>query len=422
MGPDRERMLDLIVRWEEARAQGQDLRPEAFCGDCAELLSGFRRQVERLGEVEWLNGPIEAALTTPGGVPQSPPDDDLPRLLADRYRLDAPVGAGGFGRVYRGFDTWLERTVAVKVPRVDRPVTEGEVDQCRIEARKVARLRHPHIVPVHDVGREGATCFIVGEWIEGTNLATRIGEGRPGYREAARIVAEVADALGHAHASGFVHRDIKPANILIDPQGRAYLTDFGIAAVEEDLLRDISAAGTLPYMAPEQLGEEGGPVDHRADLYALGVVLYELLTGRRPFRAATPMEFRRQVLRDDPPSPRSIAPDVPEELERVCLRCLAKGPDERYQRRRGRCGLEGLSGALNRRSAGSLRSSPVSACGLLPPGLGAWSREQPWRCPSPRGGPPHGSKPRRHCMRLPAGPLQQPPFGHPRSMRIETPI
>jgi eukaryotic-like serine/threonine-protein kinase len=332
MGPDRERMLDLIVRWEEARAQGQDPRPEEFCGDCAELLSGFRRQVERLGEVEWLNGPIDAALTTPGGVPQSPRDDDLPRLLADRYRLDALVGAGGFGRVYRGFDTWLERTVAVKVPRVDRPVTEGEVDQCRIEARKVARLRHPHIVPVHDVGREGATCFIVGEWVEGTNLATRIGEGRPDYREAARIVAEVADALGHAHASGFVHRDIKPANILIDPQGRAYLTDFGIAAVEEDLLRDISAAGTLPYMAPEQLGEEGGPVDHRADLYALGVVLYELLTGRRPFRTATPMEFRRQVLRDDPPSPRSIAPDVPEELDRVCLRCLAKWPDERYQR------------------------------------------------------------------------------------------
>jgi eukaryotic-like serine/threonine-protein kinase len=332
MEADRERMLELIVRWEEARAQGQDPRPEEFCGDCAELLSGFRRQVERLGEVEWLNGPIDAAATTPGGVSQSPRDDDLPRLLADRYRLDALVGAGGFGRVYRGFDTWLERVVAVKVPRVDRPVTEGEVDQCRIEARKVARLRHPHIVPVHDVGREGATCFIVGEWVEGTNLATRIVEDRPRHREAARIVAEVADALGHAHAAGFVHRDIKPANILIDPQGRAYLTDFGIAAVEEDLLRDVSAAGTLPYMAPEQLGDEGGPVDHRADLYALGVVLYELLTGRRPFRAATPMEFRRQVLQDDPPSPRTIAPDVPEELERVCLRCLAKWPDERYQR------------------------------------------------------------------------------------------
>ena len=332
MGPDRERMLDLIVRWEEAKAQGQDPRPEEFCGDCAELLSGFRRQVEKLGEVEWLNGPIEVAAMTPGGVPQSPRDDDLPRLLADRYRLDALVGAGGFGRVYQGYDTWLERPVAVKVPRVDRPVTEGEADQCRIEARKVARLRHPNIVPVHDVGREGATCFIVGEWVEGANLAARITDDRPGCREAARIVADVANALGHAHGAGFVHRDIKPANILIDPQGRAYLTDFGIAVVEEDLLRDVTAAGTLPYMAPEQLGEGLGPVDHRADLYALGVVLYELLTSRRPFRATTPIELREKLFREGPPPPRSIEPDIPEELERVCLRYLAKRPEDRCQR------------------------------------------------------------------------------------------
>ena len=269
---------------------------------------------------------------TPGGVPQSLSDDDLPRLVADRYRLDALVGVGGFGRVYRAFDTWLERAVAVKVPRVDRPVTEGEVDQCRIEARKVARLRHPNIVPVHDVGREGAACFIVGEWVEGTNLATRIGEDRPDYVESARIVAEVADALGHAHGEGYVHRDIKPANILIDPRGRAYLTDFGIAVVEADLLRDVTAAGTLPYMSPEQLGEGHGPVDHRADLYALGVVLYELLTGGRPFRADTSMELRRRILGEDPPAPRSTRPDVPGELERICLRCLAKRPDERYQR------------------------------------------------------------------------------------------
>jgi serine/threonine protein kinase len=325
-------MLDLIVRWEEARAQGQDPRPEDFCRDCAELLSGFRRQVEHLGDVEWLNAPIETGTALTGRAPRLPRDDDLPRLLADRYRLDMLVGAGGFGRVYRGYDTWLERVVAVKVPRVDRPVTEGEVDQCRIEARKVARLRHPNIVPVHDVGREGATCFIVGEWVEGTNLAARIADDRPAYPEAAGIAAQVADALGHAHEAGFVHRDIKPANILIDPQGRAYLTDFGIAVVEEDLLRDVTAVGTLPYMAPEQLGEGLGPVDHRADLYALGVVLYELLTGRRPFQAAATIELREKLLREDPPPPRSIELEVPEGLERVCLRCLAKRPEDRYQK------------------------------------------------------------------------------------------
>jgi serine/threonine protein kinase len=332
MEPERDRMLDLIVRWEEARAQGRHPAPEEFCRECPGLLSEFRRQVEKLGEVGWLDGPIEAGATTPGAESAMAPDLDLPRMIADRYRLDAMVGAGGSGRVYRAFDTWLERVVAVKVPRVDRPVTEGEVDQCRVEARKVARLRHPNIVPVHDVGREGNTCFIVGEWVEGTDLAVRLRHDRPGYPEAARIVAQVADALGHAHEAGFIHRDIKPANVLIDPQGRAYLTDFGIAAVEEDLLRDVTAAGTLPYMAPEQLGEVLGPVHHRADLYALGVVLYELLTGRRPYWATTPVELREQILGGEPPPPRSVEPDIPEDLERVCQRCLARRPDERYQR------------------------------------------------------------------------------------------
>jgi serine/threonine protein kinase len=204
------------------------------------------------------------------------------------------------------------------------------VDECRVEARKVAKLRHPNIVPVHDVGQVGSTCFIVGEWIEGTNLALLIRENRPGYREAARIVAEIADALAHAHRAGFVHRDIKPANILIDAQGWAYLTDFGVAVIEEELLQDVTTAGTLPYMAPEQLGEEFGPMDHRADIYALGVVLYELLTGQRPFRGASPIELRTQILRDEPRPPRSVQPDVPEDLERICLRCLSKRPDHRY--------------------------------------------------------------------------------------------
>ena len=181
MGPEREVLLDLILRWEEAKAQGQDLKPEELCGDCPELLNGFRRQVQKLGDVDWLNMPIDAAAPTPGDVGQPPRDDDLPRLVANRYRLDALVGAGGFGRVYRGFDIWLERVVSVKVPRADRPVTEGEVDQCRIEARKVARLRHPNIVPVHDVGREGATCFIVGAWIDGEPT------WRPGSRRASQL-------------------------------------------------------------------------------------------------------------------------------------------------------------------------------------------------------------------------------------------
>jgi eukaryotic-like serine/threonine-protein kinase len=332
MTPNRDDILDLIVRREEAKARGQAPAPEELCRDRPELLGEFRRQVEKLERVEWLNEPVEGlTTTTPCDGPKDAPDLDLPRMMAGRYRLDALIGEGGFGRVYRGFDTWLERPVAVKVPRVDRPVTIPEVDLCRLEARKVARLRHPNIVAVHDVGQDDGTCFIVSEWIDGVDLAARIEGDRPSSRESARIVAEVAEALGHAHRMGFVHRDIKPGNILLDHQGRAYLTDFGIAVVEEELLRDVGAAGTLPYMAPEQLDEVLGPLDHRADLYSLGVVLYESLTGRRPFRASSPMDLRERIVAGGPPPPRSIEPGVPEGLERICLRCLARRPEERYQ-------------------------------------------------------------------------------------------
>jgi serine/threonine protein kinase len=332
MMPDRDTILDLIVRWEEAKACGQAPAPEELCRDRPELLGEFRRQVAKLEQVDWLNEPIESVSTaTSCGCPKDAPDLELPRMMAGRYRLDSLIGQGGFGRVYRGFDTWLERPVAVKVPRVDRPVTIPEVDLCRLEARKVARLRHPNIVAVHDVGQDGSTCFIVSEWINGMDLATRIKKNRPTRLESARVVAEVAGALGHAHRTGYVHRDIKPANILLDSQGQAYLTDFGIAVVEEELLRDVGAAGTLPYMAPEQLDETIGPVDHRADIYSLGVVFYESLLGRRPFRAPTATELREQIIAGSPPSPRSIDPSVPAELERICLRCVARRPEDRYQ-------------------------------------------------------------------------------------------
>ncbi|MGP0066947.1 MAG: serine/threonine-protein kinase [Isosphaeraceae bacterium] len=332
MTRSREEILELIVRWEEAKAQGHSPAPEELCRDCPDRLDEFRRQIEKLGQVDWLNQPLDVTGTSAVGQAESiRPEMDLPRTLADRYRLDTLIGVGGFGRVYKGFDTWLDRTVAVKVPKVDRPVGVEEVDQCRIEAKKVARLRHPNIVPVHDVGKDGGSCFIVSEWIEGENLADRIKDQRLPQRQAVGIVAEVADALGHAHAHGYVHRDVKPANILLDGSGRAYLTDFGIAVVEEELLRDVGAAGALPYMAPEQLDSRLGRADHRADIYALGVVFFELLTGRRPFQGASAFGLREQILAGDIPPPRTIEPSVPEVLERFCLRCLAQNPDDRYQ-------------------------------------------------------------------------------------------
>jgi serine/threonine protein kinase len=338
MTSDRDQILDLILLWEAARGQGRDPRPEEICRDRPDLLSEFRRHVRELEEVDWLNEPIESqetatatATATAHEGPKDPAGLALPRVMAGRYRLDSLIGEGGFGRVYRGFDTWLERPVAVKVPRVDRPVTTPELDLCRLEARKVARLRHPNIVAVHDVGQDEGTCFIVSEWIDGVDLATRLKRDRPTFPESARIVAEVAEALGYAHRAGYVHRDIKPANILLDDRGRSYLTDFGIAVLEEELLRDVGAAGTLPYMAPEQLDESLGPVDHRADIYSLGVVLYELLTGRRPFRTGSPQELRDKIVAGSPPPPRLTEALVPEGLVRICTRCLEKRADDRYQ-------------------------------------------------------------------------------------------
>jgi eukaryotic-like serine/threonine-protein kinase len=282
--------------------------------------------------VQWLDRPIEGiASTASGNIPKGSRGFDLPRTMAGRYRLDVLSGEGGFGRVYRGFDTWLERPVAVKVPRMDRPVTVPMVDLCRLEARKVARLKHPHIVAVHDVGQDGGSASSSPSGSTAWTWPPGSGPIAPPYPEAARIVAEVAEALGYAHRMGYVHRDIKPANILLDRQGEAYLTDFGIAVVEAELLGDKSAAGTLPYMAPEQLHEAPGPMDHWADIYSLGVVLYELLTGRRPFRAASPIELREQILGVEPQPPRSIVPDAPAGLETICLRCLTKRPEDRYQ-------------------------------------------------------------------------------------------
>src|SRR4051812_28497411 len=156
MTPDRDAILDLIVRWEEAKARGQAPKPEELCRDRPELLGEFRRQVEKLEQVEWLNEPIEALSTKAScDCPKDAPDLDLPRMMAGRYRLDALIGMGGFGRVYRGFDTWLERPVAVKVPPVGRPVTSPQGDLCRLGARKGARPRHPNPVagPHRGAGR-----------------------------------------------------------------------------------------------------------------------------------------------------------------------------------------------------------------------------------------------------------------------------
>jgi hypothetical protein len=262
--------------------------------------------------------------------PNTAEQQGLPDRIG-RYRVERVLGEGGFGLVYLAHDDQLQRLVAIKVPHRERVAQPEDAEAYLTEARTVANLDHPNIVPVHDVGStQEFPCFAVSKFIDGTDLAKKIKQSHLSLHEAVELVATVAEALHYAHKQGLVHRDIKPGNILLDRSGKPFVTDFGLAFQEEDVGKGPHYAGTPGYMSPEQARKEGHRVDGRSDIFSLGVVFYELLTGRRPFRGDTREELLEKITSVEARPPRQVDDTIPKELERICLKALAKRASERY--------------------------------------------------------------------------------------------
>jgi serine/threonine-protein kinase len=322
---DDDRLAELLLTWEERYQRGDDVPAAELCRECPDLFPALVERIELLRRVLWVNRPPGDDGQQPGGELPSEP-------LVGRYRLEERVGEGGHGQVFRAFDLQLQRPVAVKIPRPDfLLVRPNGRDAFVEEARRLARFSYPGIVRVYDVGLHDGYDFIVSEWIDGIDLAQFISAGIIQVREAARIGAELARHLHHAHERGFVHRDVKPANILLQTDGRVIVTDFGIAVEAGAPGRESGGTGTISYMAPERLSGNAG-ADVRIDVYGLGAVLYEMLTGYPPFAGSTRERLRLAILAGDLAQlPQWRTGSCHPYLTAICRRCMAINPAARYQ-------------------------------------------------------------------------------------------
>jgi len=254
-----------------------------------------------------------------------------PQRFGD-YELLDELARGGMGVVYRARQVSLNRTVALKMILSGRFATEAELRRFRVEAEAAAQLDHPNIVPILDVGRHQGHAYFSMKLVPGGNLTRHLARYQGDHAAAARLTATIARGIDYAHGRGLIHRDLKPSNILLDDSGRPLIADFGLVKrTEEGLSLTLSGAivGTPGYMAPEQIS--GGAVTVAADVYSLGAILYQLLTGRPPFRGAGAAETMARVLEYEPTPPRSILPSIPRELELIALKCLEKEPARRYE-------------------------------------------------------------------------------------------
>jgi serine/threonine-protein kinase len=318
-----------------------ELTDRAQRGEHIDLEDTCRQHPEFAADLRELWGAVlvaEAAGSASVAPTLSAPNDssvsllNLPCRFGD-YELLEELGRGGMGVVYRARQISLQREVAVKMILRGGLASKADVDRFRVEAEAAARLDHPGIVPVYEVGEVDGRAYFSMKYIDGTTLAQRLSLGPLLPREAASLLVDVARAIHFAHERGVLHRDLKPSNILLDRAGRAHVTDFGLAKQISDaasLTRTGAVLGTPAYMAPEQAAGARGQVGPPSDVYSLGVILYHMLTGRPPFQAASPVDTVLMVLEQDPVPPRMLNPKADRELEMIALRCLQKPTDLRY--------------------------------------------------------------------------------------------
>lgn len=257
--------------------------------------------------------------------------EDLTGKQFGPYQIVSPLGEGGMAAVYKAYQPGIDRYVAIKVLPKHFAQDPQFFERFEQEAKLLAKLQHPHILPIHDYGKSDGYTYMVMPLVEGGDLNDLLTGKRFTLEETEQVVSQVGDALDYAHTQGIVHRDVKPSNILIDPRGNCLLTDFGIAKLVEgssSLTGTGNIIGTPDYMSPEQgLGKK---LDGRSDIYALGVILYEMVTGQVPYRAETPMAVVVKHIQDPLPPPSKADPTISESVERVILKSLAKQPDDRY--------------------------------------------------------------------------------------------
>lgn len=323
---------------------GQDTPASELCHAHPHLVQELARRINILNVTSWLDEPLEPVTSHDPPVATTPAAS---RTLAGRYRLDTLVAEGGFAQVWQGYDLELQRVVAVKVPKPSRLLS---ADSFMAEARRVARIQHPGVVQVFDVGRDGDHCFIVSEFVAGGSLGDHLVNSPPAPQQTIRWIAEIADALEHAHLHGVVHRDIKPANILIDSHSRALLGDFGIAQSANRAGKQALSLGTLRYMAPEQL--EGKDLDPRSDVFSLGVVLHEALTGKVPYSSLQPNVLRREIVTG---VKQVVSPTMSDDIKRVCEKALQRDPAKRQ--------ISAAQFASELRSAMAIDAAPTNTNG-----------------------------------------------------------